>query len=75
MLVTIIKFNDLVNIGLVINRQVVTDNWSHMYTAFSTGDKSVLEKGNSHLDAGLTLLDEYNALEALAAEVGAEIQY
>ncbi|MBQ4575596.1 MAG: hypothetical protein IJA85_10465 [Clostridia bacterium] len=46
-----------------------------MYTAFSTGDKSVLEKGNSHLDAGLTLLDEYNALEALAAEVGAEIQY
>ena len=47
-----------------------------MYTAFSTGDEAVLEKGNAHLDEGMVLLDEYNAaLEALAAEVGAEIQY
>ena len=47
-----------------------------MYTAFSTGDEAVLEEGNAHLDEGMVLLDEYNAaLEALAAEVGAEIQY
>ena len=47
-----------------------------MYTAFSTGDEAVLKEGNAHLDEGMVLLDEYNAaLEALAAEVGAEIQY
>ena len=47
-----------------------------MYTAFSSGDEAVLEEGNAHLDEGMVLLDEYNAaLEALAAEVGAEIQY
>ena len=47
-----------------------------MYTAFSTGDEAVLEEGNAHLDEGMVLLDEYNAaLEALAAELGAEIQY
>ena len=47
-----------------------------MYTAFSTGDEAVLEEGNAHLDEGMVLLDEYNAaLETLAAEVGAEIQY
>ena len=47
-----------------------------MYTAFSTGNEAVLEEGNAHLDEGMVLLDEYNAaLEALAAEVGAEIQY
>lgn len=47
-----------------------------MHTAFSTGDEAVLEEGNAHLDEGMVLLDEYNAaLEALAAEVGAEIQY
>lgn len=41
-----------------------------------TNDEEVMTKGSDKLTEGVNLLDEYNAgLEALAEEVGAEIEY
>ena len=47
-----------------------------IYEGFMTQDEAILIEGNEKLTEGVSLLDEYNAaLEALAKEVGAEIQY
>ncbi len=44
--------------------------------AIEANDVEMMEDGNAKLTEGIELLDEYNkAMEALAAEVGAEIEY
>ena len=47
-----------------------------LYEGCSTQDEETIERGNENLERGIELLDEYNtALEELAKEVGAEIEY
>ena len=52
------------------------EGFEMMLAAAKTGDEAKLNEANDKLSAALGLLDEYNAaLESIAAEIGAEIEY
>ncbi len=52
------------------------EGFSDILAGFEAEDADQINAGNDKINSALTLLDEYNgALEALASELGAEIEY
>ncbi|MBE6688320.1 MAG: hypothetical protein E7588_03460 [Ruminococcaceae bacterium] len=52
------------------------DAFNDILAGFENADEAALNQGNEKLNAGLALLDEYNAsLDSLAASIGMKVEY